>query len=61
MSLNDEILTSESGITFVKATALITDGDKGISTASAGIDVNKKGMDVAQTFGAASVMLGSML
>ena len=55
LSLNDEILTTESGITFVKATALITDGDKGISTsASAGIDVNKKGMDVAQTFGAAS-------
>jgi len=55
LSLNDEVIELENGITFINATAMITDGDKGItSTAQAGIDVNKKGMDIAQTFGSSS-------
>ena len=40
---------------YVEATATITDGQESYSVkAQAGIDVNKKGMDVAQTFGSSS-------
>tara|TARA_R100000353_G_scaffold84784_1_gene63198 strand:+ start:286 stop:855 length:570 start_codon:yes stop_codon:yes gene_type:complete len=40
---------------YCEATASITDGENTISvTAQAGIDPNKKGMDVAQSFGASS-------
>ena len=43
------------GITFVESTASITDGEsEEFVTAQAGIDVNRKGMDVAQCFGASS-------
>ena len=40
---------------YCEANATITDGEESISvTAQAGIDTNKKGMDVAQTYGASS-------
>ena len=43
------------GILFVHATATLSDGEKTISvSAQAGIDVNKKGMDIAQSFGSSS-------
>jgi hypothetical protein len=55
LTLSDEIKAIGSELLFVEVTAIITDGDKAIPVkASAGIDINKKGMDVAQTFGAAS-------
>ena len=40
---------------FIQATAVISDGDKSIAVkAQAGINPNKKGMDLAQSFGASS-------
>jgi hypothetical protein len=55
LTLSDEIVQLDNGITYVEATVIITDGEKAVpAKSSAGIDVNKKGMDVAQTFGAAS-------
>ena len=43
------------GILFVHATATLSDGEKTISvSAQAGIDINKKGMDIAQSFGSSS-------
>jgi hypothetical protein len=43
------------GMPFVEATVTITDGASDITaTAQAGIDVNRKGMDIAQSFGASS-------
>ena len=40
---------------YCEATATITDGDESLSvTAQAGINTQKKGMDVAQTYGASS-------
>tara|TARA_R100000734_G_scaffold11026_1_gene8275 strand:- start:2458 stop:3009 length:552 start_codon:yes stop_codon:yes gene_type:complete len=40
---------------FIQATAVITDGEKSIGVkAQAGINPNKKGMDIAQSFGASS-------
>ena len=43
------------GMPFVEATVTITDGASDITaTAQAGIDINRKGMDIAQSFGASS-------
>tara|TARA_R110002050_G_scaffold293969_2_gene451190 strand:+ start:217 stop:765 length:549 start_codon:yes stop_codon:yes gene_type:complete len=54
LSITDEI-KEIGGVIFVEATASLTDGQKTIeSKAQAGIDVNKKGMDMSQTFGASS-------
>lgn len=61
--ISDELKSSSSGIEYIEAKATIfsVENDKsflpdgGVSvTAQAGIDVNKKGMDLSQTFGAAS-------
>jgi hypothetical protein len=55
LQITDEIKEIGSVI-FVESTATLTDGE-GITLASkaqAGIDVNKKGMDMSQTFGASS-------
>jgi hypothetical protein len=42
-------------VLFVHATATLSDGAKTISvSAQAGIDTNKKGMDIAQSFGSSS-------
>lgn len=44
-----------AGIAFIESTVIISKGDLSVSvTAQAGIDVNRKGMDVAQCFGASS-------
>jgi len=44
-----------SGIPVIDVTATITDGEQEVvSKASAGVDINKKGMDIAQSFGASS-------
>lgn len=54
LSISDEI-KELGGELFVNATATITDGENSYSvSAQAGIDINKKGMDKSQTFGAAS-------
>ena len=43
------------GVPYVESSAIVTDGEvEYIVKASAGIDVNKKGMDYAQSFGASS-------
>ena len=54
LNLTDE--TMQIGeIYFVQATAVISDGEKSIAVkAQAGISPNKKGMDIAQSFGASS-------
>jgi hypothetical protein len=51
LTISDEI--KELGnILFVESTAVITDGDNLVhSKAQAGIDPNRKGMDIAQSFG----------
>lgn len=44
-----------SGLVFVEAYATISDGETEVgATAQAGIDPNKKGMDIAQSFGSSS-------
>jgi hypothetical protein len=44
-----------NGITFVEATASIQkDSEVRLVTAQAGIDINRKGMDIAQSFGSSS-------
>ena len=54
LTLDDE--TKEAvGIPYIEATATISDGNESISKkAQAGINPNKKGMDIAQSFGASS-------
>ena len=54
LTVSDEIKESVVGA-YVEATATVSDGDKSISvTAQAGIDINRKGMDVAQSYGSSS-------
>ena len=54
VNLTDEIMEL-GGLLFVQATAVISDGEKSIAVkAQAGINPNKKGMDIAQSFGASS-------
>jgi len=54
LTIHDEI-KEISNIIFVEATATITDGKNTIEVkAQAGIDPNRKGMDIAQSFGASS-------
>jgi len=54
MSITDEIM-EVGGITFVNATVVLTDGESSVhSSAQAGIDINRKGMDIAQSFGSSS-------
>lgn len=54
LNLTDE--TMQIGeIYFIQANAVISDGDKSIAVkAQAGVSPNKKGMDIAQSFGASS-------
>jgi hypothetical protein len=54
LTVTDEV--KEIGpIIYIEATASIQKGDEGRTvTAQAGIDTNRKGMDLSQTFGAAS-------
>ena len=54
LNLTDEVKES-AGCMYVEATAMITDGNKVQAVkAQAGIDINRKGMDIAQSFGSSS-------
>lgn len=54
LTVTDEVKEIGSFI-YIEATASIQKGDEGRTvTAQAGIDTNRKGMDLSQTFGAAS-------
>ena len=54
LTISDEIKQLGS-IIFVESTAVITDGENLVhSKAQAGIDPNRKGMDIAQSFGSSS-------
>lgn len=54
MHITDEIM-EVGGITFVNSTVVVTDGEESVySSAQAGIDINRKGMDIAQSFGSSS-------
>lgn len=54
LMLTDEI-KEVSGLVFVEARAVLFDGEGRIeTTAQAGIDPNRKGMDIAQSFGSSS-------
>ena len=54
LTIADEVKRSIEGI-YVEATATISDGGKEIAVkAQAGIDPNRKGMDIAQSYGSSS-------
>ena len=54
MILSDEV-KDVAGIPYVEATAIIQKGDESVTVmAQAGIDPNRKGMDIAQSFGSSS-------
>lgn len=54
LSMTDEVIEL-GGELFIEATAVLTNGEQVVQAkAQAGIDVNKKGMDKSQAFGAAS-------
>ena len=54
VTINEELI-SESLVPTIKSTATITDGKDAIhATAIVGVDLNQKGMETAQQFGAAS-------
>ena len=54
LTIHDEV-KELGGILFIEATASIQKGDEGRSvTAQAGINPDRKGMDIAQSFGASS-------
>ncbi len=55
LRITDQILDLVGGLTYVEATAIVSDGKEDISVcAQAGIDPNRKGMDIAQSFGSSS-------
>ena len=55
LSLTISDVVMNDGLQYINATATITDGKESISTsAQAGIDANRKGMDIAQSFGSSS-------
>ena len=55
LTISDEVIDGANGISFIQATAELMDSDASIVVkAQAGIDPNKKGMDVAQCFGTSS-------
>jgi len=54
LNLTDEVKEAAGGM-YVESTAIITDGNKVQAVkAQAGIDINRKGMDIAQSFGSSS-------
>jgi len=54
MHITDEVM-EVGGITFINSTVVVSNGeDKVSASAQAGIDVNRKGMDIAQSFGSSS-------
>ena len=55
LTISDEVVSYHDIDLYINATATITDGKEAISvSAQAGIDTKRKGMDVAQSFGASS-------
>jgi len=55
--LSDEVRELSNGLIYIEATAVFSDGNQEndvVVRAQAGIDVNKKGMDFSQAYGAAS-------
>ena len=55
LTLSDQIKETSGGIVYVESTAILSNDDtESISTAQAGIDINRKGMDIAQSFGSSS-------
>ena len=54
LTISDEV-REVCGVLFVEAMAFISDGTDSVHTkAQAGIDPNRKGMDIAQSFGSSS-------
>lgn len=54
LTVSDQV-TELVGVAVITATAMLTDGTSVISvSAQAGVDLNRKGMDIAQSFGASS-------
>ena len=54
LTISDEI-KELAGLVYVQSTAFISDGKDSVHTiAQAGIDSNRKGMDIAQSFGSSS-------
>jgi len=54
MHITDEVM-EVGGITFINSTVVVSNGEDNVSaSAQAGIDVNRKGMDIAQSFGSSS-------
>jgi len=54
LTISDEVVPT-GVLTYVNATASISDGKETVSvSAQAGIDPNRKGMDIAQSFGSSS-------
>jgi len=54
MRVTDEVM-EVGGAVFINATAVVTDGTDSIyASAQAGIDPNRKGMDIAQSYGSSS-------
>ena len=54
LTISDEIKQA-GDVMYVEAIAIISDGENQVHTkAQAGIDVNRKGMDIAQSFGSSS-------
>ena len=54
LTISDEVYQSEN-LQYVEATAIVSDGKNEIKvSAQAGIDINRKGMDIAQSFGSSS-------
>jgi hypothetical protein len=57
MTISDEVISNfpDSSTLIIKATATVSDGESSLSvSACAGIDPNRKGMDIAQSFGSSS-------
>jgi hypothetical protein len=55
LTLSDQIKETSGGLVYVESTAIISNDDtESITTAQAGIDINRKGMDIAQSFGSSS-------
>jgi hypothetical protein len=54
LTIDDEV-KEVAGIAFIQSTACISKGEEVMSvSAQAGIDIDRKGMDIAQSFGASS-------
>tara|TARA_R100001530_G_C4320645_1_gene155621 strand:+ start:1824 stop:2366 length:543 start_codon:yes stop_codon:yes gene_type:complete len=55
LTISDEIMLAGTNLAYVEATAMISDGNgECVVKAQAGIDINRKGMDIAQSFGSSS-------